>query len=100
MPAPPRSFLTVTDIAIRWQIPALGIAGWTIDGKIALSAVLPTVYTADKQIASGIRGSTAPMWWRCPGATARGASQRWSDARAVRRNPNVNGSTRVRPTMQ
>lgn len=54
MPAPPRSFLTVSDTAIRWQIPALDIAGWAIDGEIALSAVLPTVETADKQIASGI----------------------------------------------
>jgi len=54
MPAPPRSFLTVTDTAIRWQVPALDIAGWAIDGEIALSAVLPTVETADKQIASGI----------------------------------------------
>ena len=54
MPAPPRSFLVVTDIAIRWQVPALDIAGWAIDGEIALSAVLPTVDTADKQIASGI----------------------------------------------
>ena len=48
MPAPPRSFLTVTDTAIRWQVPALDIAGWAIDGEIALSAVLPTVDTADK----------------------------------------------------
>lgn len=54
MPAPPRSFLTVADTAIRWQVPALDIAGWAIDGEIALSAVLPTVETADKQIASGI----------------------------------------------
>ena len=54
MPAPPRSFLTVTDTAIRWQVPALDIAGWAIDGEIALSAVLPTVETTDKQIASGI----------------------------------------------
>lgn len=54
MPAPPRSFLTVTDTAIRWQVPALDIAGWAIDGEIALSAVLPTVETADKRIASGI----------------------------------------------
>jgi hypothetical protein len=54
MPAPPRSFLTVTDTAIRWQVPALNIAGWAIDGEIALSAVLPTVETVNKQIASGI----------------------------------------------
>lgn len=54
MPAPPRSFLTVTDTAIRWQVPALDIAGWAIDGEIALSALLPTFETADKQIASGI----------------------------------------------
>ena len=38
----------------RRQVPALDIAGWAIDGEIALSAVLPTVDTADKQIASGI----------------------------------------------
>lgn len=54
MPAPPRSFPTATDTAIRWQVPALDIAGWAIDGEIALSALLPTVETADKQVASGI----------------------------------------------
>jgi hypothetical protein len=61
MPAPPRSFLTVTDTAIPssclkidLQVRALDIAGWAIDGEIALSALLPTVESADKQIASGI----------------------------------------------
>lgn len=54
MPAPPRSFLTVADTAIRWQVAPLDIAAWAIDGEIALSAVLPAVETADKQIASGI----------------------------------------------
>jgi hypothetical protein len=48
--APPCSILTVTDIAIRMKIPARDNAGWAIDGKIALSAVLPIVETADKQI--------------------------------------------------
>lgn len=52
MPAPPRSFLSVADTAIRWQVPALDIAGWAIDGEISLSALLPTVETSDKQIAS------------------------------------------------
>lgn len=54
MAPPPRSFLTLADTAIRWQVAPLDIAGWAIDGEIALSAVLPTVDTADKQIASGI----------------------------------------------
>lgn len=54
MAPPPRSFLTVADTAIRWQVTPLDIAGWAIDGEIALSAVLPTVETTDKQIASGI----------------------------------------------
>lgn len=54
MPAPPRSFLTVADTAIRWQVAPLDIAAWAIDGEIALSAVLPAVETVDKQIASGI----------------------------------------------
>jgi hypothetical protein len=54
MPAPPRSFLSVTDTAIRWQVTALDIAGWAIDGEISLSALLPTVETAGQQIASGI----------------------------------------------
>lgn len=54
MPAPPRSFLTVADTAIRWQVTPLDIAGWAIDGQISLSAVMPTVETADKQVASGI----------------------------------------------
>ena len=54
MPAPPRSFLTLADTAIRWQVTPMEIAGWAIDGEIALSAVLPTIDTTDKQIASGI----------------------------------------------
>src|SRR5581483_7657417 len=54
MPAPPRSFLSVADIAIRWQVTSLDIAGWAIDGEISLSAVLPTIDTTDKQVASGI----------------------------------------------
>jgi hypothetical protein len=54
MAPPPRSFLTVADTAIRWQVTPLDIAGWAIDGEISLSAVLPTVDTTDKQIASGI----------------------------------------------
>jgi hypothetical protein len=54
MAPPPRSFLTLADTAIRWQVAPLDIAGWAIDGEIALFAVLPTVDTADKQIASGI----------------------------------------------
>jgi len=61
MPAPPRSFLTVSAAAIPssclkkdLQVPALDIAGWAIDGDIAPSAVLPTADTAEKLIASGI----------------------------------------------
>ena len=46
--------MTVADTAIRWQVTSLDIAGWAIDGEISLSAVLPAVDTADKQIASGI----------------------------------------------
>jgi hypothetical protein len=46
--------LTVADTAIRWQVTSLDIAGWAIDGEISLSAVLPAVDTADKQVASGI----------------------------------------------
>ena len=41
------------------QVPALGIAGWAINGEIALSAVPPAVDTAGKQIASGLLVSTA-----------------------------------------
>lgn len=47
MPAPPRSFLTVTDTAIRWQVPALDIAGWAIDGEIARPTDGVSVTTAD-----------------------------------------------------
>lgn len=82
MPAPPRSFLTVTDTAIRWQVPALDIAGWVIDGEIALSALLPTVEIADKQIASGnveIDGADVVALFRRDGATAQ---RRFVQARA------------------
>ena len=46
--------MTVADTAIRWQVTSLDIAGWAIDGEISLSAVLPAVDTADKQVTSGI----------------------------------------------
>lgn len=92
MPAPPRSFLTVTDTAIRWQVPAFDIAGCAIDGEIALSAVLPAVETADKQIASGIveiDGAGVVALFRRDGASRK---PRWSAASAARRNLNGNGS--------
>jgi hypothetical protein len=54
MSAPPRFFLTVTDTAIRLQIPVLVIAGWATNGRIALSALMLTVETADRQIPYGI----------------------------------------------
>ena len=88
MPAPPRSFLTVTDTAIRWQVPALDIAGWAIDGEIALSAVLPTVETADKQIASGIveiDGADVVALFRRDGASATSVSGRRSERYRSRR---------------
>ena len=76
MPAPPRSFLTVTDTAIRWQVPALDITGWAIDGEIALSALLPTIDTTDKQIALGIveiDGADVVALFRREGASSKPA---------------------------
>ncbi len=35
-----RSFPTVTDTAIRWQVPVLDIAGLAIKGEITLTTVL------------------------------------------------------------
>jgi hypothetical protein len=89
-PAPPRSFLTVADTAIRWQVTPLDIAGWAIDGQISLSAVMPTVETADKQVASGIVEIDGADVVAPSGATARRASPRRSGASADRRNPNGN----------
>ncbi len=69
------------------------IVGWTFDGEIALSALLPTVETADKQIASG--GSSRSMaqpWWLYSSATAHRESPRWLNASADQRNPIGNGS--------
>jgi hypothetical protein len=96
MPAPPRSFLTVTDTAIRWQVPVLDIAGWAIDGEIALSAVLPTVETADKQIASGIveiDGADVVALFRRDGASRKPAL-----VRRFRRSKKADWEWIARPT--
>jgi hypothetical protein len=75
----------------EWQVPALDIAGWVIDGEIALSAVLPTVGPTSRS-PRGYLKLTARKWWLCSGATAHRENRRWYGACAVRRELDESGS--------
>lgn len=62
MSLPPKAFMPLIDVAIRWQAPAVDVVGWAIEGHLAISAPLPLVETEDGKRASGlveIRGEDA-----------------------------------------
>lgn len=54
MPLPPRSFHPLADVAIRWGVTPPVIVDWAIEGKIALSAVLPLVETKQDRPVEGL----------------------------------------------
>jgi hypothetical protein len=56
MPLPPKPFHPVGELAARWQVDALAIVGWAIEGRLALSAALPQIGIAEGQTASGLLG--------------------------------------------
>jgi hypothetical protein len=50
MPLPPRPFESLNDLAIRWAVMPIDIAGWAADGQIALSIAAPPVRTEASRV--------------------------------------------------
>jgi hypothetical protein len=54
MQLPPRSFHSLTEIAIRWSVTPFDVIGWSTDGLLALSIALPPVKTGPSETLSGL----------------------------------------------
>jgi hypothetical protein len=54
MQLPPRSFYSLTEIAIRWSVNPFDVIGWSTDGLLALSIALPPVKTGPSETLSGL----------------------------------------------
>jgi hypothetical protein len=54
MQLPPRSFYSLTEIAIRWSVTPFDVIGWSTDGLLALSIALPPVKTGPSEMLSGL----------------------------------------------
>jgi hypothetical protein len=60
MSLPPRSFYSLTDVAIRWSVTPFDVIGWSTDGLLALSVALPPVKTGPSETLSGVADIEAP----------------------------------------
>jgi hypothetical protein len=56
MPLPPKPFHGILELASRWQVDPVVIVGWAIEGRLALSAALPQLETADGCRTGGLLG--------------------------------------------
>jgi hypothetical protein len=54
MQLPPRSFYSLTEIAIRWSVTPFDVIGWSTDGLLALSIALPPIETGPSEMLSGL----------------------------------------------
>src|SRR5579875_3451052 len=54
MQLPPRSFHSLTEIAIRWSVTPFDVIGWSTDGLHALSIALPPVKIGPSETLSGL----------------------------------------------
>lgn len=54
MQLPPRSFYSLTEIAIRWSVTPFDVIGCSTDGLLALSIALPPVKTGPSETLSGL----------------------------------------------
>ncbi len=54
MSLPPRSFYSLTEVAVRWSVTPFDVIGWSTDGLLALSIALPPVKTGPSETLSGL----------------------------------------------
>jgi hypothetical protein len=60
MSLPPRSFYSLTEVAVRWSVTPFDVIGWSTDGLLALSIALPPVKTEPPETLSGLADVEAP----------------------------------------
>jgi len=80
MSLPPRSFHSITEVAIRWSVAPFDVVGWCTDGLIALSLALPPVKTGPSEMISGlvdIDGAHVLPLFRRDGAPSATVAIRW-----------------------
>ncbi|HWV42822.1 hypothetical protein [Pseudorhodoplanes sp.] len=60
MSLPPRSFYSLTEVAVRWSVMPFDVIGWSTDGLLALSIAVPPVKTEPAETLSGLVDVEAP----------------------------------------
>jgi hypothetical protein len=60
MSLPPRSFYSLTEVAVRWSAMPFDVIGWSIDGLLALSIAVPPVKTDPAESLPGLADVEAP----------------------------------------
>src|SRR5581483_4030601 len=60
MSLPPRSFYSITEVAMRWSVTPFDVIGWSTVGLLALSIALPPVKTEPTETLSGLADVEAP----------------------------------------
>lgn len=60
MSLPPRSFYSLTEVAVRWSVTPFDVIGWSTDGLLALSIALPPVKSGTSEMLSGLADVEAP----------------------------------------
>lgn len=54
MSLPPRSFYSLTEVALRWSVTPFDVIGWSTEGLLALSIAAPPVKTEPSEILHGL----------------------------------------------
>jgi hypothetical protein len=60
MSLPPRSFYSLTEVAVRWCVMPFDVIGWSTDGLLALSIPVPPVKIDPAETLSGLADVEAP----------------------------------------
>lgn len=80
MSLPPRSFHSITEVAIRWSVTPFDVVGWCTDGLLALSIALPPVKAGPSETFSGlvdVEGAHVLPLFRRDGAPSATVAIRW-----------------------
>ncbi len=96
MSLPPRPFQTLDEIAIRWSVMPIDVAGYAVDGLIALSIAAPPMKTdTGKIICDLVEVAGADV---LPLSARTAQNRRRSCFAACARTARVNGTGSASPT--
>ena len=73
MSLPPRSFYSLTEVAVRWSVMPFDVIGWSTDGLLALSIAVPPVKTEPAETLPALPMSRRRICSHCSGAMERQA---------------------------